>query len=279
MSVFRCPQCGYAESSAGRRPAHCPDCGRPTRPAPADSSGTNLLIWLGVGALVLVLLAVVGAGVAGYLVFRAARSASAGMVAAVTPPNNPSDALAGLKDPSLFRVELAMAYLKSAPVDPVWQPQIAAELERHLTANDQHAWSAAGGELGDAEAGTALLQAAQRWTRPSVARVQGAQPTADPRALPVFAKGLLDLGTRHDAGEALISIGPAAESEVVPYVSHRDVFVRMEANRIMEAIGTAKSLPALQAARDRFVSTGIPEDRTAATMLDHTIRTIKNRGQ
>jgi hypothetical protein len=51
----------------------------------------------------------------------------------------------------------------------------------------------------------------------------------------------------------------------------------MEANRVMAEIGTAKSLPALEAARARFRNTGVPADLTAATMIDGTIRTIRAR--
>jgi hypothetical protein len=51
----------------------------------------------------------------------------------------------------------------------------------------------------------------------------------------------------------------------------------MEANRVMEKIGTANSLPALEAAQARFRSTGVPEDLTAATMLGNTIQKIKSR--
>src|SRR5207244_7211240 len=124
------------------------------------------------------------------------------------------------------------------------------------------------------------LQAAQTGDSPvRSAAYKALTRLRDPRAVPVFAKGLVDLASRHDAGEALIAIGPAAESEVVPYASHQDVFVRMEANRILEKIGTAKSLPTLEAAQARFRSSGVPEDRTAATMLDHTIRMIRSRGR
>jgi HEAT repeat protein len=259
----------------------CPDCGRPNGPAPDDSSGSNLLIWLGVGAIVLVLFLVFGAGIAGYLAFRAGRSATAGMIAAVTPPNNPTDALAGLQDPGMIRVELALSYLKTAPVDPALQPQIAAELEKHLAWNGPHAWGAADALVTWAtqKQVPALIQAAQTGDSPiRSAAYKALTRLRDPRALPVFANGLVEMTTRHDAAEALIAIGPAAESDVVPYVSHKDVFVRMEANRVMEKIGTAKSLPALETAQARFRSSGIPEELTAATMLGHTIRMIKNRG-
>src|SRR5262245_9237832 len=131
MSVFRCSGCGYVEAFSGYRPARCPECGRPAGAGPDQSSSSNLLIWLGVGGLVRFLFVVFGVAIAGYLAYQAGRSATAGMMAKVTPPTNPSDALIALQDPSLFRVELALSYLKSVPADPAFQPQIAAELERH----------------------------------------------------------------------------------------------------------------------------------------------------
>jgi hypothetical protein len=280
MGVFRCPECGYAESTAGRRPARCPDCGRPAGPPPDDSSGTNVLVWLGVGALVLVLLFAIGAGVAGYLAFRAGRSATSGMVAAVTPPGNATDALAGLQDPGMIRVELALGYLKSAPVDPALQPQIAAELERHLSG--PHAWGAADALVNWAmpKQVPALIQSAQAGDGPvRSAAYKALVRLRDPRGVPVFARGLTDQLARHDAAEALIAIGPAAETDVVPFVTHPDVFTRMEANRVMERIGTPKSLPALEAAEARFRNSGVPADLTAATMLNHTIRMIRSRGR
>jgi hypothetical protein len=276
MSDFRCPECGYSELS-NRRVARCPGCGRPNRSAAqSDSSGLQILIWLGVGAMVLILLAVVGVGVAGYLAFRAGKSAMGSAVTAMTPPATPAEALADLQAPSGFRTQLTLNYLKTAPVDPALQPQIAAELERYVTANDFNAWAAADALVtwATVKQVPTLIVAAQGQNIPvrnsaykALARLR------DPRALPVFAKGLEDMQTRHEAAEALIEIGPAAETDVVPYASHRDVFVRMEANRVLKEIGTAKSLPALRAAYARYLNS----DRSAALMLNDVIQTIQNR--
>jgi hypothetical protein len=276
MSDFRCPNCGYSELS-DRFLYRCPGCGRPNYSAPADSSGTNILIWLGVGALVLFLLIGLGIGVAGYLAFRAGKSAMGSVVTAVTPPASAKDALADLQTPSAFRSPLAIEYLKTAPVDPALQPQVAAELERLMLSNDFNAWGAAEALVtwATVKQVPGLIQAAQGANPPvRSAAYKALTRLRDPRALPVFAKGLEDQMSRHDAVEALIAIGPAAETDVVVYATHQDVFVRMEAVRVLKSIGTAKSLPALQVARTRLLNSG---DRAAAAMLEDAIRTIQNR--
>jgi hypothetical protein len=278
MSDFRCSDCGYSELS-NRRVARCPGCGRPNRSAPeSDSSGIKILIWLGVGALVLIFFAVVGVGVAGYLAFRAGKSAMGSAVVAMTPPATPAEALADLQSPSGFRTGLTLSYLKTAPVDPALQPQIAAELERFVAANDFNAWGAADALVtwATVKQVPTLIVAAQGQNMPvRSASYKALTRLRDPRAVPVFAKGLEDMQTRHEAAIALIEIGPAAETEVVAYATHKDTFVRMEANRVLKEIGTAKSLPALQAAHARYLNS----DRAAAMMLKDVIQTIQNRSR
>jgi hypothetical protein len=51
---------------------------------------------------------------------------------------------------------------------------------------------------------------------------------------------------RGNASRALQAIGPAAESHVIPYLEDRDGGVRGEAAKILGAIGTQKSVPALE---------------------------------
>ena len=65
-------------------------------------------------------------------------------------------------------------------------------------------------------------------------------------------------------------MGPMAEKEVLTALSLKDVDVRADAIRILKDIGTAQSLPALEAARKEFILQGTAED---------AIKTIQARGK
>jgi len=70
----------------------------------------------------------------------------------------------------------------------------------------------------------------------------------DPRAAEALARRLAPIQHRMAASEALIAIGPEAEKTVLPYLKSEDVFVRHEVCKILEAIGTHKSVAPLRAA-------------------------------
>ena len=67
----------------------------------------------------------------------------------------------------------------------------------------------------------------------------------DPAAAGPVAE-FLGTNDRGKASEALKKMGPAAEEVVLPYLNHADVFTRMETAKILQVIGTQKSVPALQ---------------------------------
>jgi HEAT repeat protein len=57
------------------------------------------------------------------------------------------------------------------------------------------------------------------------------------------------LAERQDRGkavEALKAIGPPAEDAVIPFLSHGDDHVRSEACKILQVIGSEKSVPMLR---------------------------------
>jgi S1-C subfamily serine protease len=66
-------------------------------------------------------------------------------------------------------------------------------------------------------------------------------------AAPAIAKLLPNQMERADASAALKAIGPPAEKAVAPLVSHKDGFTAAEACRILGEIGTADSIPPLEA--------------------------------
>ena len=74
----------------------------------------------------------------------------------------------------------------------------------------------------------------------------------DQRAAEPIAVYLENFFVREDAARALKALGSRAENEVIRYLDHRDASVRCDACRILQTIGTARSVPMLmQAAADR----------------------------
>jgi HEAT repeat protein len=68
----------------------------------------------------------------------------------------------------------------------------------------------------------------------------------DERAIAPVAKLLADPSLRREAGEALRQFGPKAEPAVLPYLAHADLYVRLDACRLLKDIGTKESVPALE---------------------------------
>jgi hypothetical protein len=94
----------------------------------------------------------------------------------------------------------------------------------------------------------------------------------DERAIEPLAERLGNFFDRKEAGEALKAFGPAAEKAVLKQIHHSDSQVQMIVCEILAAIGTAESLPILEAVaagRDQLV---VPKARDA-------IRVIKARNK
>ncbi len=64
-------------------------------------------------------------------------------------------------------------------------------------------------------------------------------------AAPAIAAHLPGLADRGNVSRALVSIGPGAEKAVLPFLTHADWSVRLEACRVLKQIGTSASLAAL----------------------------------
>jgi len=79
----------------------------------------------------------------------------------------------------------------------------------------------------------------------ALAAFRGLGRLQDPKAAEAVAKRLPYVEDRAPAAGALIQMGPAAENAVLEYVDHADAAVRMEACRILGAVGTEKSLERL----------------------------------
>jgi HEAT repeat protein len=70
----------------------------------------------------------------------------------------------------------------------------------------------------------------------------------DPRAAGALAACLKT--DRFHSAEVLKRFGPGAEDAVLPYLDDEDGWVRLEAAKVLQEIGTARSLPALRKAAD-----------------------------
>jgi hypothetical protein len=70
----------------------------------------------------------------------------------------------------------------------------------------------------------------------------------DPKAASALAQGLTHRGERGAVGQALISIGPEAESAVIPFLQSVDTGARIEACQVLAEIGGVASLQPLQEA-------------------------------
>src|SRR5262249_12373314 len=99
----------------------------------------------------------------------------------------------------------------------------------------------------------------------------------DPRGIRAVAKGLTDISSRHEAAEALIAFGPAAEVETLKYVDHSDTFVNMETCRVLKTIGTVKSVPELEKRLAKLQAKRSAESRAQAARLKDVIEAIKDR--
>jgi hypothetical protein len=92
----------------------------------------------------------------------------------------------------------------------------------------------------------------------------------DERGAEAVAQHMSSTQTRRQAGQALRSMGAAAEAAVAPLLDHTDWIVRLEAAKILGAIGTEKSIAPLEAFRANSRGSGITE-------ADKAIKAIRER--
>ena len=93
---------------------------------------------------------------------------------------------------------------------------------------------------------TKLLESKDSFTRHKVQQIIAKIDTLD--AAKVLAKGLADRRDRFQAATALKSMGKIAEPAVIPFLSNKDTDVCLEACRILQEIGTKKSMSGLMKA-------------------------------
>src|SRR5262249_34269935 len=79
-------------------------------------------------------------------------------------------------------------------------------------------------------------------------------PLHDPAAAPALAEGLTRPGELDCTVKALLAQGPGAEEAVAPYLQSTVRRTRFAACWVLGEIGTCKSLPALEAARSKYLA-------------------------
>jgi hypothetical protein len=92
----------------------------------------------------------------------------------------------------------------------------------------------------------------------------------DPRAIETIVEYLPKASAREKASWALKNFGAVAETKVAVALTHKDKDVRREGCLILKAIGTAKSLPALEAVLN-------DESKPVIEAAEDAIRVIKKR--
>jgi hypothetical protein len=152
-----------------------------------------------------------------------------------------------LKSPSLERRKDALRKVSNTPVDAARRVEVAKAIEPMLKEPDGFTRSDAAKALavwGGPENTPALIEALRdpafnvRW-----AVLDTFKALHDPAAAePVAALLTSDRGK---AADALRAMGPGAEPAVLKYLRHTDTFVRMEASKILQEIGTDDAVVAL----------------------------------
>jgi len=90
---------------------------------------------------------------------------------------------------------------------------------------------------------TKLLESKDDFTRRNVLQIIATIETLD--SAKVLAKELTDRRDRFQAATALKSMGKTAEPAVIPYLFNKDTDACLEACRILQEIGTKKSVSGL----------------------------------
>lgn len=160
------------------------------------------------------------------------------------------DALAKLKSVDTFRIQEGCREFEHAIVDKARQTEVASTLEGLLKSSDGFVRmeSAKALAVWEERANLPALESAlqtgdvflKHEAISAIARFPS-HKTAD-----IIAAQLPDMQMRIRAEEALIKMGPVAEDSVIPYLKNPDLFVRDSACKVLAAIGTTRSIPALE---------------------------------
>jgi hypothetical protein len=186
-------------------------------------------------------------------------------------PNRPSneeaassldDLLADLQAPEQRPRKRALELLMRTPVDPDRREEIALAITPILKDPDHFTRNDAAKTLvywGGKECTPAIIEALNEDDHFfKVSLLEAMATIKDPAAAEAVAACLEK--QKEKAGRALMAMGSEAEPAVVKFLTHRDVFTRTEACKVLKVIGTKKSIPALQAVYRRANGFGFDAD-------------------
>jgi predicted Zn finger-like uncharacterized protein len=236
---------------------------RPARPKKTASDGakTALIVVLGVGFLVLI---VCGGAIAGvvYAVNRVMKSVDNTVNTfkdevekANAPPKDVNEAVAWLNAPNdqFNRHKRAAEWLEKQPVEESKRAQVLLALANVAVDNT------------DPFSRDAILNALAKWADATVvdALVRSLRDGVNDRVVealvrlrdPRGAEGLANrLGTvdHQKAMAGLRKMGPAAEDAVANQLTSNNGTIRVEACRLLEHVGTRKSVPRLREAMQKY---------------------------
>ena len=159
-------------------------------------------------------------------------------------------ALFNLRSDSANKRRDAIRRLASAPPDPDRRAEAAKAIEPTLKDDDGFARADAAkalGVWGGPENTPALVAAlADPAFNVYFAAFDALALRKDPASAEAVASYFGEQGKRGKVVEVLKAIGPAAEPQVLKYLNHSDVFVRMDAAKLLQAVGTRASVGPLQ---------------------------------
>lgn len=216
--------------------------------------------WCLAGGGVLLVLLICGGLVGGvslivYNVVQTANNISNNIstVAANNPANRPTnspqtvgDALADLQSNDVFRKQRGAEWLAKTPSNAADQARVARALEPLLTDFNPFIKGAAANALvnwGDTNSVPALVRCVETDDpHTGDAAVKALVKLRDVRGVPPIAKQLANGWKRGNAVNALQSLGPICEAEVVKYLFHPDNGTRADAQRLLKGYGTKDSV-------------------------------------
>jgi hypothetical protein len=265
-----CPACDepytLADDKAGKdvRCKHCdetisvpdPEAERePKRRRKTESSGLSPLVWiLTITGGVFLLLGCGALGAIGMMVYGI--TSAANRLASNMPGAEPKDMNEALKwlGEGGFKAENAAAWLERQPVDPGRRAEVVRALDKACQAQN-----------GNPFARDKILNALAAWAGPSDTPllVRSLDGGMNEKVLEVLVRNPTDEGARavanqmdglgfFKASETLKKMGPAAEDAVADLtLNGRNGTAKVEACRILEVIGTKKSVPKVRQAMQR----------------------------
>jgi HEAT repeat protein len=209
------------------------------------------------------------------------REAVVGVLKKIAPGENVelTRALKDLQSPEArWRMEGASWFARQAAPVPAVQAEAARALAKCLdeTFSPQCADAAKALKVWATPAEVPALIKAASDVSDNVRRpaLEALAKLKDPRAIGPLAKRLAANHDLKEVSAALVAMGPAVEPEVVKVLAEMNRDVRVEVCRILQAVGTGASLPALEAAAKVAAQRNEPEVVRAA---DSAAKAIKAR--